>query len=80
MAVTQGLVRSLWRCKYVDWISLDSIGASGGIILMWDRRVVERVDEAIGCFSISCRFREVASGLEWVFLGCTVLTGLWRGE
>jgi exonuclease III len=68
-AVTQGLVRSLWRCKYVDWISLDSIGASGGIILMWDRRVVDRVDEAIGCFSISCRFREVASGFEWVFSG-----------
>jgi exonuclease III len=69
MSVTQGLVKSLWRCKYVDWISLNSIGASGGIILMWDRRVVERVDEAIGCFSISCRFREVASGLEWVFSG-----------
>uniref|UniRef100_A0A2N9HAP6 Reverse transcriptase zinc-binding domain-containing protein n=1 Tax=Fagus sylvatica TaxID=28930 RepID=A0A2N9HAP6_FAGSY len=69
MSVTQGLVRSLWRCKYVDWTSLDSIGASGGIILMWDRRVVERVDEAIGCFSISCRFREVASGLDWVFSG-----------
>jgi hypothetical protein len=68
-SVTQGLVRSLWCCKYVDWISLDSIGASGGIILMWDRRVVERVDEAIGCFSISCRFREVASSLEWVFSG-----------
>uniref|UniRef100_A0A2N9HXJ9 Reverse transcriptase domain-containing protein n=1 Tax=Fagus sylvatica TaxID=28930 RepID=A0A2N9HXJ9_FAGSY len=42
MAVTQGLVRSLWRCKYVDWISLDSIGASGGIILMWDKGAVER--------------------------------------
>ena len=69
MTVTQGLVRSLWRCKYVDWISLDSIRASSGIILMWHRRVVDCVDEAIGCSSISCRFREVASGLEWVFSG-----------
>ena len=36
---------------------------------MWHRRVVDCVDEAIGCSSISCRFREVASGLEWVFFG-----------
>lgn len=32
--VSKDLVRSLWRCRYIDWICLDSIGASGGIILM----------------------------------------------
>jgi hypothetical protein len=69
MAVTQGLIRSLWRCRYVDWLSLDSVGASGGIILMWDKRVVDRVDVAIGNFSVSCRFREVATGFEWAFSG-----------
>uniref|UniRef100_A0A2N9EUU7 Reverse transcriptase domain-containing protein n=1 Tax=Fagus sylvatica TaxID=28930 RepID=A0A2N9EUU7_FAGSY len=69
MAVSQGLIRSLWRCRYVDWLSLDSVGASGGIILMWDKRVVDRVDVAIGHFSVSCRFREVATGFEWAFSG-----------
>uniref|UniRef100_A0A2N9IB59 Uncharacterized protein n=1 Tax=Fagus sylvatica TaxID=28930 RepID=A0A2N9IB59_FAGSY len=69
MAVTQGLIRSLWRCRYVDWLSLDSVGASGGIILMWDKRVVDRVDVAIGNFSVSCRFSEVATGFEWAFSG-----------
>ena len=57
-AVTHSLVRTLWRCRYVDWIGLDAVGASGGIILMWDKRVVERIDEAVGRFSISVRFRE----------------------
>uniref|UniRef100_A0A2N9GTW6 Reverse transcriptase domain-containing protein n=1 Tax=Fagus sylvatica TaxID=28930 RepID=A0A2N9GTW6_FAGSY len=68
-AVSQTLVRSLWRCRYVDWLSLDSVGASGGIILMWDRRIVQRIEEATGTYSISCRFREVASGFEWAFSG-----------
>jgi hypothetical protein len=68
-AITQSLVRSLWRCRYVDWINLDSVGASGGIILMWDKRVVERTDEAVGRFSLSVRFREIASGFEWAYSG-----------
>jgi hypothetical protein len=38
---------------------LGSVGASGGILLMWDRRVVEKIDEVVGDFSISCRFRSV---------------------
>ena len=40
-AVTQGLVCSLWRCRYVDEISQDSTGASSGILLMWDKRIFE---------------------------------------
>ncbi len=36
---------------------------------MWDNRVVERVEEAVGTFSISCKFRNVSSGFEWAFSG-----------
>jgi hypothetical protein len=28
----------------VDWCCLDSKGASGGILLTWDKRVVEKVE------------------------------------
>jgi hypothetical protein len=31
---------------------LGSIGASEGILLMWDHRVVEKTDEAVGDFSV----------------------------
>ena len=38
---------------------LGSIGASGGILLMWDKRVVEKVEDAVGQFSVSCKFKNV---------------------
>jgi exonuclease III len=41
-------VRSLWGCNHVDWCCLDSSGASGGILIMWDKRVVEKVDVCVG--------------------------------
>uniref|UniRef100_A0A2N9H1T5 Reverse transcriptase domain-containing protein n=1 Tax=Fagus sylvatica TaxID=28930 RepID=A0A2N9H1T5_FAGSY len=44
-------------------------GASGGILTMWDSRVVEKVDEAVGRFSLSCQFKVVLSGFEWGFTG-----------
>ena len=58
--VTRGLVRSIWSCPFIDWLYLGSEGASSGILLMWDRRVVEKIEEAVGLFSISCRFKNVS--------------------
>jgi exonuclease III len=65
--ITKGIVRSLWGIHHVDWSYLGSEGGSGGILLMWDRRVVEKVDEAVGHFSLSCKFRCVADNYEWAF-------------
>ena len=67
--VTRQIVRSLWSCLYVDWLFLGSVGASGGILLMWDTRVVEKLDEAVGHFSVSCKFRNVINQSEWAFSG-----------
>ena len=67
--VTRGLVRSIWSCPFVDWLYLGSEGASSGILLMWDRRVVEKLEEAVGNFSISCRFKNVNDHFEWAFTG-----------
>jgi hypothetical protein len=53
------IIRSLWRCQYVDWMFLGSNGASGGILLMWDKRVVEKLEDAVGYFSVSCKFKNV---------------------
>ena len=57
--ISRGTVRSIWSCPYVDWLYLGSDGASGGILLMWDSRVVEKVEEAVGIFqflaSLKCR-------------------------
>ena len=67
--VTRGLVRSIWSCPYIDWLYLGSEGASGGILLMWDKRVVEKIEEAMGQFSILCRFKNVSDQFEWAFTG-----------
>ncbi len=34
---------------------------------MWDIRVFENVDEAVGHFSVSCKFRLVVDSQEWIF-------------
>ncbi len=69
LEVNQALIRSLWRGSFVDWFCMGLMGASGGILLMWDNRVVEKVEEAVGMFSISWKFRNVSSGFEWAFSG-----------
>ena len=67
--ITRGMVRSICSCPFVDWLYLGSVGASGGILLMWDRRVVENVEEAVGHFSVSCKFKNVGDHFEWAFTG-----------
>jgi exonuclease III len=44
-AISREVVWSLWDCHYVDWCYMGASGASCGILLMWDRRVVEKVKE-----------------------------------
>uniref|UniRef100_A0A2N9HE33 Uncharacterized protein n=1 Tax=Fagus sylvatica TaxID=28930 RepID=A0A2N9HE33_FAGSY len=67
--ITRRVIQSLWGNQHVDWISLGSNGAAGGILLMWDKRVVEKVDEAAGYYSLSCKFRNVLDQFEWSFSG-----------
>jgi hypothetical protein len=43
--MSRSLVKSLWGCHYVDWAYLGSVGAAEGILVMWDKRVVEKVEE-----------------------------------
>ena len=67
--VSRGLIGSLWGGRHVDWLFVGSQGASGGILLIWDKRYMQRVDEALGNFSVSCKFRMVSTGVEWAFSG-----------
>jgi hypothetical protein len=61
------VVRSVWGCVYVDWIYLGARGVSGGILLMWDRRVVEKIEECVGRFVVACMFRSVTKNCELAF-------------
>jgi hypothetical protein len=67
--VSNQLVHSLWRCPYKEWCHVDAIGASGGILLMWDRRVVTKLDMCLGNYVAACSFRNVEDGFMWAFAG-----------
>ena len=53
------------------------MGASGGVLLMWDNKVVDKVEEAVGCFSVSCKFKNVVDHFVWAFTGGMCL-GVWE--
>ena len=67
--ITRGIVHSIWSCPYIDWFYLGFEGAFSGILLMWDRRVVEKVEKAVGHFSVSCKFKNLGDQFEWAFTG-----------
>jgi exonuclease III len=65
--ISSSFVRNLWGCNHVDWCCLDSNGASGGILIMWDNRVVEKVDVCLGVFTLTISFRNVVDRFVWAF-------------
>jgi exonuclease III len=67
--ITSEVVRSLWGCHHVDWCYMGASGASGGILIMWDRRVVEKVDECMGRHILAVSLRNVDDKFLWTFGG-----------
>jgi hypothetical protein len=67
--ITTDLVQSLCRCLYAEWCYVAYVGALGGILLMWDKRVVTKVDACVGNFVATSSFKNVDGGLEWAFAG-----------
>jgi hypothetical protein len=68
-SLSRNVVRSLWRCNHIDWCTLDSNGAKGGILIMWDTRVVEKVDECVEEFTLAVSFKNIADNFAWAFAG-----------
>ena len=55
--------------SYVDWEMLPAIGTTGGVLLLWDCKVLERLDSVVCQFSVSCLGKSLADDMEW---------GLWN--
>ena len=34
--------------QHLDWLYLGSIGVSRGVLVMWNRRIVEKIDNCFG--------------------------------
>ena len=67
--MSKGVVRSLGPGRFLDWRALNAMGLAGGVLICWDKRSLEILEWEEGQFSISCRFRNVADGVVWVFTG-----------
>ena len=53
----------------MDWVALDAVQTAGEILLMWDRRVLERTEVLVGSFSVSVRWQGVGDGFSWACSG-----------
>lgn len=53
----------------MNWTFLGSNGASCGMLVLWDRRVMEKEEDFIGEFTVTCSFRNVEDSFSWVFAG-----------
>ena len=67
--MSEWVVRSIGVGRFLDWRAVDASGTAGGILVCWDKRLLELLDWEEGQFTISCRFRKVEDGVVWVFTG-----------
>jgi hypothetical protein len=63
------MISSIWGNRFAGWEVLDAVNTAGGVLLLWDKRVVDRVDSKVGMFSVSCRWKSLGDGFEWVGTG-----------
>ena len=68
-SMSESIVRSLGSGRFLDWKAVNAEGASGGILICWDRRSLDILDWEEGQFTLSCRFQNVENGAVWVFTG-----------
>ena len=67
--MTAFVAHSLGVGRPSDWRALNAEGSAGGILLLWDKRIMELVDSEFGIFTISCLFKMVEGGFLWTFSG-----------
>ena len=67
--MTAAVARSVGVGRNYDWRALNAEGSAGGILLFWDKKIMELVDSEISLFSISCLFKMVEGGVFWMFSG-----------
>lgn len=67
--ISAGIVWDLWGGSFMKWTVRPASGASGGILLMWDKCVVECIEEVMDTFSICCKFKSIMDRFVWAFSG-----------
>ncbi|WKA01533.1 hypothetical protein VitviT2T_019813 [Vitis vinifera] len=61
------IVRSLGVGRCLNWKVLNSRGVSGGVLVFWDKRVLQLLEAEMRTFSVSCRFKSCEDDFCWHF-------------
>ena len=51
----------------MDWAYVNAVGASGGILIFWDSRMMQLVDVEESRYSLLCKFQFFDDNLTWIF-------------
>ena len=46
----------------MDWAVLEADRTAGGILIIWDKRVLEKVEVMVGTFLVSIKWQGVGDG------------------
>jgi hypothetical protein len=64
-SITVRIAQGLRGGPFTGWVTLPASGVSSGILLMWDKLDVECIEEEVGTFSLSCKFKSVLHQFVW---------------
>ncbi|RVW27734.1 hypothetical protein CK203_109966 [Vitis vinifera] len=78
--MTRGIIRSIGVGRFLDWGTVDSRGSAGGIVVLWDNRMLEMIELEKGECSISCHFKNCEDDFKWTFTGVMVRLKGERGK
>ena len=53
----------------MDWVVLDADKTAGGVMIMWDKRVLEKLEVLVGLFSVLIQWKGVVDGFIWACSG-----------
>ena len=71
MLTPSGVLCSFFHIQIscLSYVTLPTMNTAGGIILMWDKRVLEKIHVRIGEYSVSCQWRSLDDGFVWTGSG-----------
>ena len=67
--MSESVVRSLGSGRFLECKALNACGSAGGMLICWDKRVLELLEWEVGQFSLSCKFKTLENGVIWAFTG-----------
>ena len=67
--VSKRMIRELGAGRFLEWVAVNADGASGGILIFWDTRVIQLLEKEEDRYTLSCRFKSLEEDFVWVFTG-----------